>query len=96
MHQNYPNPFNPETIIRYSIPNAETSYSSSLHVVLKIYDMLGKEVATLVDAYQQPGTYKINFNGQRANNNGQLASGVYFYVLHAGNYIDVKKMLFIK
>ena len=83
LYQNYPNPFNPTTTIKYSIPNTE-------HVVLKIYNILGQEVATLVDENQKPGVYKVKFD---ANN---LASGVYFYRLTAGKFTAVKKMMLVK
>jgi len=81
--QNYPNPFNPSTNISYSIPNAE-------HVYLKIYDVLGKEVATLVDAAQGTGNYSVSFNAEN------LSSGIYFYTLKAGNFIKTKKMLLLR
>ncbi len=81
--QNYPNPFNPTTTIRYQIPTAET-------VSLKVYDVLGKEVATLVNGRQEAGSYTVPFNAAR------LASGVYFYRLQAGGFVETKKMLLVK
>ncbi|HUI29839.1 MAG TPA: CARDB domain-containing protein [Candidatus Acidoferrales bacterium] len=81
--QNYPNPFNPTTIINYQLPSIS-------HVLLKVYDVLGREVATLVDEVKAPGKYEVGFNGSR------LASGVYFYRIVAGNYISTKKMLIVK
>jgi len=81
--QNFPNPFNPTTIIHYEIP-----YDGL--VTLKIYDELGREVKTLVNQYQSKGKYDINFNG------GNLASGVYFYQLHAGSFVATKKLLLLK
>jgi hypothetical protein len=81
--QNYPNPFNPVTTIRYQIPTAET-------VNLKVYDILGKEVATLVNGRQEAGSYTVPFNAVR------LASGVYFYRLQAGGFVETRKMLLVK
>ena len=81
--QNYPNPFNPSTKIEYSIP--KTSF-----VTLKVYDILGREVATLVNEEKSGGKYEVEFNG-----NG-LSSGIYFYKLQAGNYTSVKIMILIK
>ncbi len=90
LHQNYPNPFNPVTTIKYSIP-VETLRATSLqNVTLKIFDILGKEVATLVNEHKTPGEYKVTFNA------GGLPSGVYLYKLQAGNFIAVKKMTLIK
>ena len=81
--QNYPNPFNPSTNIKYQI-----SYNSL--VTLKIYDILGKELSTLVNEKQSPGIYDITFDGSK------LASGIYFYKLTAGNFTDIKKMTLLK
>ena len=83
MAQNYPNPFNPSTTIKFSIP-------SESHVILKIYDMLGREVRTLLNEEKVPGNYSVNFIA------GNLPSGVYLYKLTAGNYTDVKKLVLIK
>jgi hypothetical protein len=83
LEQNFPNPFNPSTIIQYNIPSVE-------NVVLKIYNILGQEVKTLVNEDQFPGTYQVTFDASH------LASGVYFYRLTAGDYTEVKKMMFIK
>ncbi len=89
LEQNYPNPFNPTTIIKYSIlANVETRYASS--VLLKVYDILGREVATLVNETQQRGNYEVTFNGSG------LASGIYFYRLQAGNFVDTKKLILMK
>ena len=87
LSQNYPNPFNPSTKISWQSP-------LSGHQTLKIFDMLGNEVATLVDEYRNAGRYEIEFN---SNLNGrQLASGVYIYRLQAGDYISSKKMILLK
>ncbi len=81
--QNYPNPFNPSTTISYSIPKESV-------VDIKVYNILGQEVRTLINQRQKPGTYKIIFEGKN------LASGVYFYTIKAGEYNSVKKMLLLK
>jgi len=83
LSQNYPNPFNPTTQIQYSIPHAG-------NVTLKVFDILGNEVATLVNKFQKAGNYKVSFSGDN------LASGIYFYRIQSGNFIAVKKMLLIK
>ena len=83
LSQNYPNPFNPTTKIEYSIP--KTSF-----VRLKVYDILGREVAALVDEEKSVGSYNIEFNGSN------LSSGIYFYKIQAGDYSLVKKMILIK
>ena len=83
--QNYPNPFNPSTNIYYRLPEAA-------YVTLKIYDILGNEVAALVDEYKQAGIYNIKFGLQ----NAELSSGVYLYSLIVGNYRVTKKMLLLR
>jgi len=83
LYQNYPNPFNPTTKIKYDLP-------VKAHVLLKIYDILGREVLTLVNEERPAGSYKVEFNGKN------LASGIYFYMLKAGNYYSVKKMILMK
>ena len=85
LENNYPNPFNPSTKIRYSIPN-----SNEQNVMLKVFDVLGQEVATLVNETQKSGTYEVEFNADK------LSSGIYIYTLHnAGLYLS-RKMLLIK
>jgi len=88
LSQNYPNPFNPVTIIKYSIPAVETQNFAS--VQLKVYDVLGNEVATLVNEEKPAGSYEVKFNAS------QLSSGIYFYKLQAGNYSEMKKMILMK
>ncbi|MBI5402440.1 MAG: T9SS type A sorting domain-containing protein [Ignavibacteriae bacterium] len=88
LHQNYPNPFNPSTIIRFQIK--EKSYVS-----LKIFDVLGKEIETLVNEYLNPGTYEIPFSIFHFNDY-QNPSGIYFYKLIAGDFSETKKMMLIK
>ncbi|MFA5803282.1 MAG: Ig-like domain-containing protein [Melioribacteraceae bacterium] len=88
--QNYPNPFNPSTTIQYTIP-VETRRGESLqHVILKVYDMLGREVATLVDEDKIPGNHEVKFNGKG------LASGMYIYRIQSGNFTDSKKLILLK
>ena len=81
--QNYPNPFNPTTTIQFSIPQRS-------NVVLKVYDVLGTEVKTLVNEEKEQGVYTINFDAS------QLASGIYLYKLQAGSFVETKKMLMLK
>ncbi|HLG33205.1 MAG TPA: T9SS type A sorting domain-containing protein [Ignavibacteriaceae bacterium] len=83
LYQNYPNPFNPATQISYSIPNSEL-------VTLKIYDVLGKEIHTLVNEVQSANTYTITFDA------GKLSSGIYFYKLKAGNFAETRKMILLR
>jgi hypothetical protein len=88
LEQNYPNPFNPATKIRYSVPQEVKREKSN--VILKVYDILGSEVATLVNEQKEPGYYEVDFNAS------SIASGMYVYRLTAGKYISTKKMLLIK
>ena len=81
--QNYPNPFNPSTSIRYTI-------GSQQYVLLKVYDVIGNEVATLVSEEKPAGTYEVRFNASG------FTSGVYFYTLRAKNYIETKKMILLR
>ncbi len=91
LEQNYPNPFNPTTKIRYSIPNVETHRDASLrNVILRIYDILGNEVTTLVNEQKEPGYYEFEFNAS------QFASGVYIYRFQAGSFVSTKKMMVLK
>ena len=83
LEQNYPNPFNPSTTIKYSIPETE-------FVSLKLFDVIGNEVAILVDGMKSAATYRINFSAE------ELTSGIYFYVLKAGDYINSKKLIIMK
>jgi hypothetical protein len=87
LYQNYPNPFNPSTIIEYEI---KSNHSASENVLLKVYDILGREITTLVDSEQLPGHYNETFNS-----NG-LASGTYIYILKVGDFMKTKKMQLIK
>jgi len=83
LNQNYPNPFNPSTIISYSIPRES-------NVALKVYNVLGQEVSTLVNKMQSAGNYSVSFDASR------LSSGVYFYTIKAGSFMQVKKMMLLK
>jgi hypothetical protein len=85
LYQNYPNTFNPSTIISYELPNAS-------NVELKVYDVLGNEVAILVDEYKTAGGYNIEFRIK----NAELSSGIYFYRITAGDFIQTRKMLLLK
>lgn len=93
LSQNYPNPFNPSTTINYQLP-------VNSYVTLKIYNILGKEVATLINEYKQAGNYGVEFSGKGLSSGmsakGGYASGVYFYKLEAGNFVQVKKMILLK
>lgn len=88
LSQNYPNPFNPSTTIKFSIPNSQFA-------ILKIYDILGREVVTLVNEEKQPGTYEITFNVETLHG-ASLPSGVYFYRLQTGTFSETKKFVLIK
>ncbi len=83
LHQNYPNPFNPTTSIEYQVASTEK-------VSIKVYDVLGREIRTLVNEQKSPGSYSVNFDASN------LSSGIYFYVLEAGNVRLSKKMMLIK
>lgn len=83
LSQNYPNPFNPSTMINYQLPTSNL-------VTLKVFDIVGREVVTLVNEQLEAGSYQTSFNAQG------LSSGLYFYQLRAGNYSEVKKMILLK
>ncbi|MBX3006767.1 MAG: T9SS type A sorting domain-containing protein [Melioribacteraceae bacterium] len=104
LNQNYPNPFNPDTIISYQL-------SASSPVSLKIYDLLGREISTLVNEFQDAGIYNVRFKNDisshspasggfiRAGGQAQyssLSTGIYLYTLQAGNYSQTKKMVFLR
>ena len=88
LQQNYPNPFNPTTTIQYTIPIVKAE--NNVSVQLKVYDILGREVATLVNKQQSPGKYSVQFNAKGLN------TGIYFYTIKVGSFISTKKMLLIK
>jgi hypothetical protein len=83
LNQNYPNPFNPTTIITYAIPKSE-------HVKITIDNTLGQRIEILFDTYMPTGHHQVKFNGQN------LPSGVYYYRLEAGEYVQIRKMLLVK
>ena len=83
LQQNFPNPFNPSTRIQYQV-------SSNSHVSLKVYDVLGNEVATLVNEYQPSGSYEMDFAAEN------LASGMYLYKIQAGSFVETKKMVLLR
>lgn len=83
LYQNYPNPFNPETSIEYQVSRYEM-------IMLKVYDVIGNEIASLVNEIKTPGKYKVKFDGSN------LSSGVYLYRLQAGNYVQTRKLLLMK
>ena len=98
LYQNYPNPFNPITKIKFTIPFAETHREASLRTILKVFDVLGNEVATLVNQEKSAGTYEIKFDA------AGLMSGIYFYRIQAGDpstssgqsFIQTKKMILLR
>ncbi|MBD3167082.1 T9SS type A sorting domain-containing protein [bacterium] len=83
LHQAYPNPFNPTTTIRYDLPGPS-------HVTITVYDLLGRQVARLVDGYRSAGRHSVNWDAS------ELSSGMYFYSLQAGAWQDVKKAVLIR
>jgi glucuronoarabinoxylan endo-1,4-beta-xylanase len=83
LSQNYPNPFNPTTVVNYQLPQTSD-------VSLRVFDMLGREVMTLVNGRQSAGNYAVNINA------AGMASGVYFYRLQAGNFTETRKMMLVK
>ncbi|MGA8263002.1 MAG: N,N-dimethylformamidase beta subunit family domain-containing protein [Ignavibacteriaceae bacterium] len=87
LFQNFPNPFNPSTTINYQIPKVG-------FVTLKVYDVLGREVALLVNEEKPAGSYRVNFDASSVK--GELSSGIYFYRISVGNYSSVKKMVLLK
>jgi hypothetical protein len=94
LSQNYPNPFNPSTKIKFTIPNTPLSFGEGLGVRLVVYDVLGNEIATLVNEEKQPGVYEVEFNTSSIKH--LPSSGIYFYQLKAGNFVETKKMVVLK
>jgi hypothetical protein len=89
LSQNFPNPFNPSTSLQYVI-------GSRQFVTLKVYDILGNEIATLVNEEKQPGVYEVDFGIVGTSRDLSLTSGVYYYRLTAGGYSETKKMILLK
>jgi hypothetical protein len=96
LYQNYPNPFNPITTIKFTVPSVIASGAKqSQLVILKVYVILGNEIVTLVNEEKQPGVYEVEFSvGQ--DSSSDIASGIYFYQLKAGNFVDTKKMVLLR
>jgi hypothetical protein len=92
LEQNYPNPFNPTTVIRFEIPGTRGQELGASDVRLVVYDLLGREVATLVNEALPAGKYHVDVDGSRFAG----SSGVYFYRLEAGPYVQQRKMIFLK
>lgn len=90
LNQNFPNPFNPSTTISFQIPVVEDNFSSTTNVTLRVYDVLGREIATLVNEKKSSGHYSIKWDADN------YSSGLYFYTIDAGEYKDVKKMILLK
>jgi hypothetical protein len=98
LEQNYPNPFNPTTKIKYTIPETGNPLLGGARgglVTLKVFDILGNEVATLVNEEQAPGQYEIEFSVAQVSR-PEITSGIYFYQLKAGSFIETKKMILLK
>jgi Immune inhibitor A-like, MAM domain/Secretion system C-terminal sorting domain len=90
LDQNYPNPFNPTTIIGYSIPEFASATNASRQVIIKVYDILGNEIKSLVNDNKAPGKYEVEFDAS------ELSNGVYFYQIKVGNFSQINKMTLIK
>jgi len=90
LYQNYPNPFNPITNIKFRIANLPDGKAGFGLVTLKVYDVLGNEVATLINEEKQPGEYEVEFDAS------VLASGIYFYTIKAGDFSSTKKLILLK
>ncbi|MBI5471242.1 MAG: T9SS type A sorting domain-containing protein [Ignavibacteriae bacterium] len=90
LEQNYPNPFNPSTSITYYLPEVGGRKSEVGYVTLKVFDMLGREVATLVNEVEEPGTYTVQWNAS------SIASGVYLYQLSAGEFVQTRKLMVVR
>lgn len=92
LNQNYPNPFNPTTKIEFSIPQDLININGNQKVILKVFDLLGNEVAILFNQTAVAGNYQVNFDAQKYN----LSSGVYFYQLSFGENVKIKKMIYLR
>jgi hypothetical protein len=88
LYQNYPNPFNPFTVIKYDVPKNVKRQTSNVKLI--VFDVTGKEIATLINGEREPGTYEVTFDARN------LPSGVYFYKITAGEFTDTKKLVLIK
>ncbi|HSH24028.1 MAG TPA: T9SS type A sorting domain-containing protein, partial [Massilibacterium sp.] len=90
LSQNYPNPFNPSTTIKFTIPSVVDAKFASTTTKVVVYDILGREIKTLINENLSPGSYEVTFDAY------QLSSGVYFYRLSAGNFVETKKMILLR
>jgi len=90
LFQNFPNPFNPSAKIKFTIPSNVILSGAKNLVLLKVYDVLGNEITTLVNEEKPAGSYEVEFNAS------SLASGLYFYTLQTGNFIQTKKMVLMR
>jgi hypothetical protein len=91
LNQNYPNPFNPITKIKFTLPHHSNGERKGASLVtLKVYDVLGREIKTLINKELSPGSHDVNFDGRN------LTSGVYFYRLDAGSFVQTKKMVLLR
>lgn len=95
LHQNYPNPFNSATVIHYTVKSSQKTENRPVHTTLRIYNILGEEVRELVNTIQLEGSYRVVWDG-RNNQGKEVASGVYFYRLKAGDFVQTKKMILIR
>jgi hypothetical protein len=100
LDQNYPNPFNPSTKIAFSLPAGQAGVSGSGFVSLKVYDVLGREVRTLVNEELKAGSYEVTFSAEGGSASGGdargLSSGVYFYALEVQGFVQTKKLLLLR
>lgn len=95
LEQSYPNPFNPSTKIKFTVPNVIASGAQqSQYVTLKVYDILGNEVTTLVNEEKTPTTYEVEFSTH--NGISILSSGIYIYRIENAGFVDTKKMVLIR
>ncbi|HTY39124.1 MAG TPA: FlgD immunoglobulin-like domain containing protein, partial [Bacteroidota bacterium] len=95
LYQNYPNPFNPSTVISYRLPAGSAGPTATTYVTLKVFDLLGRAVATLVDGAIAPGSHTVVWDGR--DGWGQpVSSGMYIYQIRASNYVSARKMVLLK
>jgi hypothetical protein len=95
LKQNYPNPFNPNTTIPFTVYGSQFIVHSPIHTTLRIYNILGQLVRTLVDEEKMPGDYQVNWDGKDQNGK-EVRNGIYFYVLMGGQFKETRKMLLIR
>ena len=95
LEQNYPNPFNPITTIHFTLPDARRNTQDTRHTTLKIFNLLGQEVTVLLDEEKEPGYYTVTWDGRNEDGNN-VPSGVYFYRLEAGSFVQTRRMLLLR